>query len=121
MAKELKIENEENQEKVIKHLRRADYLFIFLPMVLAAILFIVVPLALIITEKARGNSSEIGGFDLSGLVLIAGAIFWAGFCGVYFLLAFVLSLLTRQNGTFRILLVGIPLLTGIILYGLFFS
>jgi cytochrome c biogenesis protein CcdA len=117
MAKELKIENEENREKVIKHLRRADYLFIFLPMVLAAILLIVVPLVWIITEKAGGNSGGPGGFNYSGLVLIAGIFFWAGFCGVYFLLAFVLSLLTRQNGTFRISLASALLLMLIIFFG----
>lgn len=110
MKRKLKIENEENREKVIKHLRRADYLLVILPMVLAAILFIVVPSVLIFTEKANGNSTGIGGFDFSGLVIIAGVIFWLCFCGVYFLLAFVLSLLTRRNETFRILLIVISLL-----------
>ena len=75
--------------------------------------------ALIVTEKASGNSGGIGGFDYSGLVVIAGVIIWAFFCGGYILLAFVLSLLTRQNKSFRVLLVGISFLIGIIIYALF--
>ena len=118
MNSELKIEND-GREKVIKHLRRTDYLFIFLPMALAAILFIVVPVALIVTDKASGNSGGIGGFDFSGLVVIAGVIIWAFFCGGYILLAFVLSLLTRRNNSFRVLLIGISFLIGIIIYALF--
>jgi uncharacterized BrkB/YihY/UPF0761 family membrane protein len=111
MNRELKVEDEENREKVIKHLRRADYLLVILPMVLAGILFFVVPTALIIKEKADGNSAGIGGFDFSGLLIFAGIVFCLIFCVGYGLLALLLSVLTRRNNTFRILLIVISLLT----------
>lgn len=120
MKQELNIEENENQKRVIKKLHPTDWLFIILPMVLIVILTVIVPIVLLISEKARGNRTDLFGFDIIGLVIIAGILFSAFFCGGYFFLAFILSLLTRRNITFRILLTSIPLLAAITFFGYVF-
>jgi hypothetical protein len=97
------------QERVYKHLQRADWFLLFAPMVLSVGLFVIYPAAMIVYEQANGRPTHIGGFDFSFLVIIAGIVLSAIFCAAYFLLAFVLSLVTRRNRTFRLLLTGISL------------
>lgn len=87
MKKILSVESDE-REKEIKQSRRRDNLFIFLPIALAAIIFIGVPIFWMIKDKVNGESG-IGGFDLNGLLVIAGMFIWAVFCVVYGLVAFV--------------------------------
>ena len=116
MDQESKIERLGDQAKVIKHLQRADWLFIILPMILSGVLLIIVPLVWSAIERASGKPTEIGGFNFDGLIIIAGIIFCSIFCVCYGVLAFILSLLTRRNITFRILLVGIPLLIVFVFY-----
>jgi hypothetical protein len=118
MNRESKIDENysQNQERVIKHLQRTDWLFIILPMVLSGILLIVVPIIMLASEKIRGNRTDIAGFDFGGLVIIAGIILFLIFCGGYGVFAFILSLLVRRNITFRILLFAVPLLTISILF-----
>jgi hypothetical protein len=100
----------QTQERVYKHLQKVDWLLLFAPMVLSGILFIIVPLGWSIYERASGHPTEVGGFNFDGLVIIAGIFLSLIFCGGYFALAFILSILTRRNTTFRILLVGVPVL-----------
>ena len=116
MNKASNIEGFYNQQRVIKHLHRADWLFIILPMVLAVVLFIIFPILLLVSEKLRGNRTDLQGFEMGGLLIIAGVFLCSLFCGGYGFLAFILSLLTRRNLTFRILLVVVPILTVFVFY-----
>jgi len=106
--------------KVINHLRRADRLLIVLPMILSGILFVIVPIVWSIAERASGNPTEIGGFNFDGLLIFAGIFLSLIFCALYGLLALVLSVLTRRNITFRVLLVGTSLITAAVLCFLLF-
>ena len=98
-----------NRERVIKHLQGADWLFIVLPIIFAAILLIGVPIAWSIIERTSGNPTEIGGFNFDGLVIIAGIFLCSIFCVGYAISAFILALLARRNRTFRILLISVLL------------
>jgi len=122
MKQELNIEENENQKRVIKKLRPTDWLFIVLPMIFAVILLVVVPIAWSIIMRASGNPTEIGGFNYDGLVIIAGIVLCGIFCAGYFLLAFILSLLTCRNRNFRVLLIsGALLLVMIFCGGIYYS
>ena len=109
MNQELKIEDGDNQKRVIKHLRLTDYLLVILPMVLAVVLLVIVPIRWSISTRESGNTTEIGGFNYDGYVIIAGIFLCFFFCVGYGLLALILSFQTRHNRTFRIILVGILL------------
>lgn len=99
MNRELKNEDADNQnrQRVIKHLETADGLLIILPMTAAVIL----GFAAAFTER---DSSMGMGMGLAAIIL---GFF---FCVAYGFLALILSLLTRRNKTYRFLLVGICLL-----------
>ncbi len=116
MNQESNIDDFYNQQRVIKHLQRVDWLFIILPMVLAVVLMVIFPIVSLVSEKVRGNTTHIGGFDMGGLLIIAGIFLSSTFCVGYGFLAFILSLLTRRNITFRILLVVIPVLATVGFY-----
>lgn len=105
----------ENSEEVSKHLRQADYLLIFLPMVLSAVFLIVVPIIWTVIDHLGGNPTMVGGFDFSGLVIFAGIFFWLIFCGFYGLMAYIFSVSTMQNSTFRIRLATV-LFSAVILF-----
>ena len=116
MKQESNIDDFYNQQRVIKHLQRSDWLFIVLPMMLAVVLLVIVPILWSIITRVSGNTTEIGGFNYDGLLIFAGIILFSVFCAGYGFLAFVLSLLTRRNITFRILLVVIPVLAAVGFY-----
>ncbi|MGC2237002.1 MAG: hypothetical protein WA584_12625 [Pyrinomonadaceae bacterium] len=111
MNQEIKNDDyDQNQQRVYKHLRRADLILIVLPMILLAALLIVYPIVWSVYERLSGHPTEIGGFNFDGLVIILGIMFCCVLCTGYGFLALLLSLLTRRNKTFRILLVGIALI-----------
>ncbi len=114
MKQNEKNEYADGQEKVIRHFHRTDWLFVFVPMVLSFILLVIVPIVWSVSERVSGNPTEIGGFNFDGLVIIAGIILCSVFCAVYGLLALILSVLTRRNNNFRILLILISLFTATI-------
>lgn len=99
----------QNQKRVIQHLQRADFLLVFLPMVLAGIILVVLPTIWTIYVKESG-APDISNLIAGPEIYIIGGIFLCFFfCVGYGLLALILSLLTRHNRTFRIILVGILL------------
>ena len=110
----MKGESKNKERKVIYHLHRADYLLIAVPTALAAVLLIVFPIAWSVIARAGGSATDIGGFNFDGLLIIAGIILFAIYCIGYGFLAFALSMLTRRNVTFRILLAGIPALAVVV-------
>lgn len=110
----MKRESKNKERKVIYHLHRADYLLIALPTALAAVLLIVFPIVWSVIARASDNTTDIGGFNFDGLIIIAGIILFSIYCIGYGFLAFALSVLTRRNITFRILLAGIPALAAVI-------
>lgn len=120
MNEKLYTEDFEDSENVLKHLRRADYLLIFLPVILAASVLVGVPVYWMVDGHLSGNPTTVGGFDFGGLVIFAGIILWLIFCGVYGLLAFMLSVSTTRNSTFRIRL-AVGLLSIVILFFVFLS
>lgn len=96
MNQALKPANDSKQERVIKHLQTADGLLIIVPMIIAVTLGF-------ITAFTESDGPMIG----LGIAIIILGFF---FCVAYGFLALILSLLTRRNRTFRILLVGIPVI-----------
>ena len=116
MKQESNIDDFYNQQRVIKHLQRTDWLLVILPMLLIIVLSVIVPILYTIITRVTGNTTEIGGFNFDGLIIIFGIILSSIFCAGYGFLAFILSLLTRRNITFRILLVVIPVLAAVGFY-----
>lgn len=116
MKQNEKIEDADRQEKVIRHLHRTDWLFVSAPMVLSFILLVIVPIVWSISMRLSGNSTDIGGFNFDGLLIIAGIIFCIIFCAGYGLLALILAVLTRDNAIFRILMIVIPLETAVVFF-----
>ena len=114
MNQKVQIEDADGQERVIRHFHRTDWCFVVVPMVLSVILLVIIPLIWITFERASGNSTEIGGFNFDGLIIIAGFFLCFIFCAVYGLLALILSILTRRNSIFRIHLIVISLLAAVI-------
>lgn len=110
MSEKFYDENFENNKKASNHLRRADYLLVFLPMIVSAFLLVGVPIIWIATDYLSGNPTAVGGFDFGGLVIFAGIILCLIFCGIYGLLAFILSVSIERNSTFRALLAAISFL-----------
>jgi hypothetical protein len=100
----------QKQKRVLFHLQRADYLFTFLPVAAIFLLFVVLPILNVIYLKVTGEpdiTSMIAGPEI---FIIAGMFVSSFLITFYVALALILSLLTRRNITFRILLVAVPVL-----------
>ncbi len=107
MNQALNTANDSTQERVIKHLQTADGLLIIVPMIIAVTLGF--------TSAFTAPDSPMIGLGLASIIL---GFF---FCAAYGFLALILSLLTRRNRTFRVLLVVIPVITTVILFVLFIN
>lgn len=121
MNQKLNINAAGERKKVILHLQQADYLLIFLPMLLTVILSVVPPVIWLIDDELNGNRTEAGEFDFSGIIITVRVFVCSILILVYAILALILSLLTRRNITFRILLVAISFLSASIFCVWFFN
>ena len=86
-----------HQQRVIQHLQLTDVLLIFLPMLL------------VVASIGIKSFATVTGI-LSEAIIVCAVIVSFILSFIYGVIAFVLSLLTRRNITFRIFLVGFLLL-----------
>jgi len=104
MKRELSIGGRYSQKRVIEHLQLTDVLLIFLPMILVVLLI------------GINSFIKVAGIFSEAIIICAILVsFILSF--IYGVIAFILSLVTRRNITFRIFL-GVFLLFAVIYYAL---